>query len=110
MHLRRANPVGEDSYSWFGIPESDPMGWGGFMVRANGKISMSIDANGKRYEVVNVSSDIGNAAYAVLELAPREPFKCLHDHPDGFTHSDGFQHSFDINQNIKLIQSTRKGH
>ena len=90
MRMRRANPVGKDSYSWFGVPEGDSFGWGGIVVRANGRISLSINTKGKRFEAINV----GNNVYAFLELTPRKPSKC-HFHSHSHDHSHDHNHNHD---------------
>ena len=73
LNLRRAGPTaGGTAYSWFGTVDGDPLGWGGVVARPNGRIAFSLDAHGRRYEIINVDS----WAYAVLELEPRERFEC----------------------------------
>jgi hypothetical protein len=72
FRTRRTGPVGEDGQSWFGAVEGDPGGWGGVVVRPNGKVALSFRADGRRFEVVNV----GDEAYAVLELTPALPLGC----------------------------------
>ncbi len=72
LRVRRAGPIANSAYSWFGVVDGDPLGWVGFVGRKNGRVAASIDANGRRFEIVNVDA----GAYAVLELRPRAAFEC----------------------------------
>lgn len=75
LRTRRAGPVGAGAYSWFGAIEDDPRGYGGIVVRPNGRVAASISVDTRRFEVVNV----GTNAYAILEMRPREAFRCGFD-------------------------------
>jgi hypothetical protein len=67
LRMRRAGPSGEGAWSWFGAYSDDPRGYGGIVVRPNGRVAAEIHApDGRRFQVVNVAS----GAYAVLELEP----------------------------------------
>lgn len=68
LRMRRAGPSGDDAYAWFGAYEDDSRGWGGLVVRRNGRVVVDIQTpEGARYQVVDVAPE----AYAVLELARR---------------------------------------
>ena len=42
LRMRRAGPVGEFAYSWFGMLEDDPRGYAGIAVRPNGRVAVEI--------------------------------------------------------------------
>jgi hypothetical protein len=72
LRPRRAGPVLTGGYSWFGAIDGDPRGWGGLVARSNGRVSASLHAAGRHFEVLNVEPGV----YAVLELRAEASFQC----------------------------------
>jgi hypothetical protein len=67
LSARRGGLV-NGNYTWSGEPEGDMAGWGILAVSPKGRVAVSIEAHGRRFQVVNVNVD--DAVYAVLELRP----------------------------------------
>ena len=73
LRMRRSGPIEGVGYSWFGMFEDEPRGFGGIVFRPDGRVFADIQApDGGRFQVTNV----GKGAYAILELEAEKDFTC----------------------------------
>lgn len=72
LRMRRSTRTGVGR-AWFGMFEDDPRGFGGIVLRPNGRVEVDIRTpQGQRYQVANVAP----GAYAILEVEPEPDLEC----------------------------------